>query len=222
MLKRFPMAQVLDAELDAAMSAKQPGEKSASWRDGNMTQLEKQGVAWCEVRPPAVVQNSPWFDVLCPRERAVLGVELQRRPDAKAVDVGQSMGRERTSLVVENQVIFGAITPSQRLLLVDPEWSGGPPRLLLGSEALRLQGFPIEHCQPAIDRKQLKFSDSFLFGLAGNCFHGVSYWSVLIAILVALPTVSEQTVREADQCDDDALQIAASCMAALADDDEDL
>ena len=164
-----------------------------------MVALERQRVSWSQVRPPAHVQNSPWYPALCPREKAILGFEMQRRPSAMAVDVGQSIGRERTSLMLEGNHVFGTITSSQRLILVDPEWSGASPRLLLGREALRIQGFPVDLVQRSITESGVKASDAFLFGLAGNCFHAVSYWSALISILVALPPLKQETVDRAEQ-----------------------
>ena len=102
-------------------------------------------------------------------------------------DCSQSLGRTRVSVFDEetDRHIAPTVTPGQLMMLFDGDET---PRILLGREALWLQGFPIleERLAPVLDSE----SESFLTDLAGNMVST----PVLLALL--LSTISALSWRE--------------------------
>ena len=118
--------------------------KQASWPDTHHFALEKHGVSWSSVVPPPSITGSSWYPILCDRERQVLGEKLQRTPNARAVDVSQTFGREPPASGVRDDgdgaaELLPCLTPSLRVVLRE-DLAKGEPRLMVGREALRLQG----------------------------------------------------------------------------------
>ena len=102
-------------------------------------------------------------------------------------DCSQSLGRTRVSVFDEatDRHIAPTVTPGQLMMLFDGDET---PRILLGREALWLQGFPIleESMANLLDSE----SESFLTDLAGNMVST----PVLLALL--LSTISALSWRE--------------------------
>ena len=102
-------------------------------------------------------------------------------------DCSQSLGRTRVSVFDEetDRHIAPTVTPGQLMMLFDGDET---PRILLGREALWLQGFPIleESMANLLDSE----SESFLTELSGNMVST----PVLLALL--LSTISALSWRE--------------------------
>ena len=102
-------------------------------------------------------------------------------------DCSQSLGRTRVSVFDEetDRHVAPTVTPGQLMMLFD---GATTPRLLLGHEALWLQGFPIlrESVAPVLDSETEAFLTVLVVNLAST--------PVLLALL--LSTISALSWRE--------------------------
>ena len=74
-------------------------------------------------------------------------------------------------------------------------------RLLLGSEALRLQGLDVGNLRP---RLLQKYSNNFMMNLAGNMFSGTVVMSVLASLVLSKEWKTDGEAPETDAGDVDA------------------
>ena len=112
-------------------------------------------------------------------------------------DCSQSLGRTRVSVFDEGtgRHIAPTVTPGQLMMLFDGDKS---PRLLLGREALWLQGFPIlaKSVAPVLESE----SESFLTDLAGNMVSTPVLLGLLLSTMCALSWREECTPVTAVDC----------------------
>ena len=152
---------------------------AAEWRDKNRRLLERDGIAVSMCVVPSSHRQSPWYNILTPRQRMVLAHGFLTHGGAENrlehCDVYQTMGRE---FVSTDPNVIPTIVPNSLLWMVAQE------RLMTGFEALRVQSFPVNIIRKAV---QLNYSDSFLADLAGNMFTGTVYAAFAIAALVCAP-----------------------------------
>jgi len=147
---------------------------------------KKHGEVWSEEIPEHVadevassVAANPWFAVLSPRQRDLLLIDLARarvlgRPLASVgLQMSLGWGGRRSE---EQEVSVPTLVPKSLFWLVQRQ------RLLLGIEAVRLQG--VDLCDlPALEPG--KYTASFLHDLAGNAFCVYQFASWFLACLTA-------------------------------------
>lgn len=122
--------------------------------------------------------ESPWFATLSSRERAALAVSQATSRGSLARNIGMSINRVAVSNEVQGRHICPTLLPTQLLWLhVDV------PRLMLGREALAIQGFPIE----VLPDLASKYSEPFMLDLAGNMMTLPVLLALILSTLVALP-----------------------------------
>ena len=139
-------------------------------REGDITRLKI---------PPELVSNIAEFNGLSAREADMLTIfhqknALFRRP---VVELKHSISRVELRETMAKQ-ISSCLLPGSRLLLVDQR---PIPRLLLGVEAMSIQGIPPEHTWPATIGSSPILTDSDWMDMAGNSFAG----GCLVAMLIA-------------------------------------
>lgn len=96
----------VQAELSHMQANVSTGLADDKWPDQHMKFLDDDGVAACMVQPPEETRKSPWYGVLTPRARQILGYKMQSCPDALTVELSQSMGRSSLSPDTESDCIL--------------------------------------------------------------------------------------------------------------------
>ena len=149
-------------------------------------------VSWntvCNV--PEHLKQSDWFATLTPEQRDVLSFSVHFQGESVMLrDCSQSVGRTRVSVFDEGteKHIAPTVTPGQLMMLFDEDET---PRLLLGREALWLQGFPIleKSVAPVLEGE----SESFLTDLAGNMVSTPVLLALVLSTMSALSWRQEGT-----------------------------
>ena len=129
----------------------------------NIMHAALSGVSWSAVQAPEWLKASPWFQTLTVQQKQVAAYSLCT--DTAPVlfrDVSQTCSRARTPNVgSDGRHLSFTVTPGQ-LTLVFQE--AEKPRLLLGQEAMVLQGFPIAKVSDLVART----TNHVMADLAGN------------------------------------------------------
>lgn len=129
--------------------------------------------------------QSPWFSTLTPRERAALAFSQATSPGKIARNLSQSLNRVGVSHEEEGKSgvrhVCPALLPTQMMWLDPP--AIGAPRLMLGREALVLQGFPIG-LRPDLTAE---FTEGFMQDLAGNMMTLPVLLAMVVSTIAALP-----------------------------------
>jgi site-specific DNA-cytosine methylase len=126
----------------------------ADWPDAHMKLAAELRVLWGQSAGKRL-QANPWYHTLLPREKNALPLLQIQSPASTAMvrDLSQSIQRA-------NSITFQADTRkhvcptllSKQAMWVEPPGSSSQARLLLGREALLLQGFPIKAFLEFLDR----------------------------------------------------------------------
>ena len=133
--------QAEERAANAKAKAKAKAQPAANWVEQHLKASENLGVRWGQ---PAGhdLESNPWFRTLTDREKDALVLSRSHAPQAGFRNLSQSLNRIHTMSLVEGcaKHVAPTMLPGQ-LLFVELV---SPPRLLLGREALLLQGFPVE------------------------------------------------------------------------------
>ncbi|CAJ1455628.1 unnamed protein product [Effrenium voratum] len=176
--------EAIQAELQAREAARAtgPGSGSASgsWADTHMQFAETIRVRWGQ-RPPASLANNPWFKTFTAREQDALPLCQQSAPTTLLRDLSQSISRMNSATLQESGRHLAPTMMPKR------------SRLLLGREALTLQGFPastfvreLSQHQPLAWLQSDFPSESLMADLAGNAMALPVVLAMLQAAFAAL------------------------------------
>ena len=116
---------------------------NAQWPEQHMKFAQERGVPWCQKAAESLREN-PWYHTLGSREKNALPL-LQHQhncENAMIRDLSQSIYRANAVTRVDTRHV-GPTLLSRQTLWFEPNLSGRGARLLLGREALRLQGYPV-------------------------------------------------------------------------------
>ena len=153
----------------------QAARKPCSYAMGNaITQAASSGVSWSAVQQASEwLKASPWCQTLTCQQKQVAAYSLCTDPAPVLFrDVGQTCFRTRLSSIdSEGRHRSFTVTPGQVALVFQAHEE---PRLLLGEEAMVLQGFPIAKVSDLVERT----SNHVMADLAGNM--------VAVPVLLAL------------------------------------
>ena len=161
--RRAPcVSQVLLADDDSAVENElakrlavgaRLGEEKAQWADAHIREFQAQGLRWGS---RILKDDSTWLLTLLPRERDALRFGLSSDGSVLLRNISQGITRLTSSSFSEDlQVhIAPAMLPSQLLWISRPNVPG---RLMIGREALLLQGFPIASVQRLVDERPERF-----------------------------------------------------------------
>lgn len=117
-----------------------------NWVEQHMKFTESRGLDLAP-KPPPRLASSAWFHVLTERERNALLMCQLEKPHLIFRDLSQSIARINSNSWSEERAIHVAPTmlPRMQLWIEDcVPWARIGDRMLLGQEALMLQGFPVE------------------------------------------------------------------------------
>ncbi len=163
--------------------------------------MAAKGLSWRTVKAPASVKKSQWFD-LCPkREQEIVSYALAADPKMLSVDVGQRIDRCN----ITSGDVVATVTPGSKTYLMYPQKIAKKRvcmnRLMLGSEGLELQGFPVQ-LLPAAASEESSLSDPQMMDLAGNAFPSSVLAAMLIGIFTSLPSYDGKEVDEVEGGED--------------------
>ena len=159
-------------EQKAAKAAEAEGQVSLgeNWVEQHMKYAEAKGLQMALPTPPQL-QRSPWFSVLTEREKNALLICRAEKHLVVFRDLSQSIARINSNSLNENtgQHVCPTLLPKMELWI--DNFTGSSSRLLLGQEALMLQGFPVQVFLAALERHdddEWRPTQSLMLDLAGN------------------------------------------------------
>lgn len=185
------------AELERMQESTDPGscEPDAAWVGIHKDFYQSKGINVRELRPPPELASNPWFKVLPNRSKEIVVYNMLRKDAVDGVlctvDVSQTIHRTARGVNGMTQTL----TPRMLtwLYTVDRPASGGGQgvldaprhRVMLGLEALAVQGFP---CEWVLDVPlQKRASDPQLKDIAGNAFSATVFAEMYLMLLAHLP-----------------------------------
>lgn len=200
----------VDAELARRMTT---GAKQGSYNvSSSIAHHSGRGTRWGDFSVvPADSKTSPWFKTLCPSNKNnLVGSFTERQTGCIMRDISQSLTRLRFSKIVDatdgppRHVAFCQM-PGQSV------WLSGHgvmqvPRLMLGKEALLIQGYPVA----LVPELVAATSDRIMMGIAGNMFAATVPLAMLLPVFAMLPWAAED-----DAVDGTLATTAEECHAAL-------
>jgi site-specific DNA-cytosine methylase len=164
----------LENELTRRLAGDRLEKDVAEWPELHINVFRDAGKRWKAVKIQKEAKGSPWFSTLTPRERDALRYELALFPEYFARDISQSIDRISRSCRHEHDSdrhILPTQMPKQLqwlnwpMLVECSEYDAArEPRLLIGREALLLQGFPIDKVKALVNRTD----EQLMSQLAGN------------------------------------------------------
>ena len=161
-------------------------QKQHGWTAQLMREYRALGLRYGAHTADQRSTQSPWFLTLTPRERAALAFSQATSPGKIARNLSQSMNRVAVSHEEAEagggiRHVCPAVLPTQMLWLDPP--AIGAPRLMLGREALVVQGFPIG-LRPDLTTE---FTEGFMQDLAGNMMTLPVLLAMVVSTIAALP-----------------------------------
>ena len=160
-------------------ASKEQEQREELWKEQYQKELAKQQVPVSECVVPLIDRGGPWYPLLTPRQKVVLGHSILTNSSMTSADIYQSIGRE---FVSSDPNVVSTIVPNSLKRLRSLR------RPLLGYEALKLQAFPDAVIEKGVAED---FSDCQLMDLAGNSFTGTVAQAVALAALVYAPLPCE-------------------------------
>ena len=161
--------------------------------DKAITASIASGVSWSAIQTPEILKSSPWFQTLTPQQRHVAAFSLGTDPTPALLrDISYSSHKARCSTSSEagRHVCF-TVTPKQLVLVFKEKEM---PRLLLGQEALLLQGFPVSVVSDLVEAT----SNAALADLAGNMVSVPVLLVLLMASVASVEWIDSEVAPVAD------------------------
>ena len=162
---------------------------SGNWADLHMQFAESIKVRWGR-KPLQELACNPWFKTLTPREQDALPLCQAQMPTSLLRDVSQSISRMNSATLQDDGAHISPTMMPKQALWVE---RGVESRLLLGREALTLQGFPANAFLKVLDRQRplagidATFpTEALMSDLAGNAMAVPIVLAMLQAAFAAL------------------------------------
>ncbi len=193
-------------ELERKKEAVQSEKHTTSFVEFHQSFFRSKGMCWSKLNVPEEVSQSPWF-ALCPRrEKDVLAYALASTPEMITVDISARLDRASVSTSLPLQ----CLTASSKLYLWKAPMGSGDAmvfnRLLLGWEALAMQGYPPRILEALQDSAP---TDTQMCDLAGNAFSATSILAVLLGIVLHFPFDASSGTEPASPESDDMPSVLA-------------
>ena len=173
-------------ELQARLAHGTRGSPYAStgWAEAHLHEFQKAGVRWGSGSADNL-KDSLWFSTLSCREQDILRYASSVNASALLINVSQSITRvPSSSFSFETQTHIGpAVLPTQVVWITSQGAGADVGRLMLGREALVLQGFPVALIPDVVNSTP----ESLMTNLAGNA---MSLPVVLVLLMSLFASVS--------------------------------
>jgi hypothetical protein len=193
--------RVLSA-LGAMKGAKGAEDPKAEWGDQHIELLAKKGVPLSQQPTPVQVEQSPWSQVLCTREKKTLAKEHAEDPMVRITELLHTSARTTSTAAGSNSkeqewYEEGESTPP--VLPNSKMYDWQHDRLLIGDDMLLLQRYPVrELCSSDVQRfRYEETSQATKADLAGNAFYGGDIVASQLAFLLEVPAA---LLAKAMQC----------------------
>ena len=176
----------------------QNARKPCSYAMGNaITQAAVSGVSWSAVQAPEWLKASPWCQTLTCQQKQVAAYSLCTDPAPVLFrDVGQNCFRTRLSTVdSDGRHRSFTVTPGQVVLVFQAHEE---PRLLLGEEAMVLQGFPIAKVSDLVSST----TNHLMADIAGNMVALPVLLALLMSAVACVSWREDQNAPEPSDLED--------------------
>ena len=160
------------------------GRRGGDYNVGtSISQFSGLGLTWGSAAVPEHILQSPWYDTLTGSQKTALTYSFAERPDAVTMrDISQSLCRLRHSSMADHREIAFCQLPVQIVWLN----RHGEPSMLLGREAMTIQGFPLALVPMTVNAT----SEHQMMSLAGNMMASAIPLALVQALLAAVPWTS--------------------------------
>ena len=218
----------VEAELERRLAASGRGTEGGWSEAGLKAHIDlcrSHGLRWGEATEESL--KSRWFATLSPMQRSTLSFSQKKDPgDVLFRNISQSAGRVIMSTFRDGKHVAPTQLPSQ-LLWIQPGLAASGQvgsqcnvgRLLLGREALMLQGYLVALVKEAVDTS----SEALLTDLAGNAMAVPIVLAILVSASISL-SWRKSDASETRQSTSEELESATallSMFASLADAEDD-
>ena len=207
----------LERRVEASGRVRAEGVAPDAWIRAHINLYRSHGLRWGE--PTEEAQQSPWFATITPQQRDTLTFSQKKDPgDVLFRNISQSAARVIMSTIKAGKHVAPTQLPSQ-LLWIQPGFAASGQvgsdckvgRLLLGREALMMQGFPVALVKAVADTTP----EGLLQDLAGN---GMAVPVVLAILASASISLSWRTTdaSETRHSTSDELESATAFLSLFA------
>ena len=156
-----------------------------------------KGITWAALQAPDNLKASPWFLTLSAQQRDVAAYSVATSPgDHLMRDVSQSLHRVRISCKSTCDRHMAPTLLPHQVMLVFPT-DERLPRLLVGHEALLMQGFPVSQTPSAMEGS----SNALQMDIAGNMVSLPVLLAMVASTLAAIPWRRADASVPADEDD---------------------
>ena len=147
---------------------------------------------WRHAIPPSNVRTSPWFELLPSREKEIIGYHITQAKIKHTALVGFEASQRIDRTSISHDGVVNALTPGNIIWLVEDfcldAGNMKSNRLVIGNEALSLQGFPTAWI--ANTPEDLRPSDPQQMDLAGNAFTSTIIMAIAMCIFFEIGPIA--------------------------------
>lgn len=167
--KRLKLKDAAKA-MKSKAKASAPANHGENWVEHHMKFAQTNHIKFSQKTQQADLAKNPWFLTLSEREQDALALCRVEKPNVLCRDLSQSIARVNSNTWDKERALHVLPTMMPRMLLWLELQYPNSPRLLLGQEALIMQGFPVVTFLRALKQHGAAFepSESLMQDLAGN------------------------------------------------------
>ena len=167
--KRLKLKDAAKA-MKSKAKASAPANHGENWVEQHMKFAQLNHIKFSQKNQQADLAKNPWFLTLSEREQDALALCRVEKPNVLCRDLSQSITRVNSNTWDNEKALHVLPTTMPRMLLWLELRYPNSPRLLLGQEALIMQGFPVMAFLRGLKQHGAAFepSESLMQDLAGT------------------------------------------------------
>ena len=174
-------------EVRQEIASKRVGKAgNTAWETRHINYCRQKQIRFSTLKASAAVRENAFYSTLREDQQQLIAIAQEEFGEDLCIDLTQSLGTFSRVVPKRDDMAIATLMPANDWWISLPERQG----LLLGREALMLQGFPHHQLDEVVesdtDLKKV-FSESFAMDLAGNAFSGTVVLVLLLALFLTLP-----------------------------------
>ena len=174
-------------EVRQEIASKRVGKAgNTAWETRHINYCRQKQIRFSTLKASAAVRENAFYSTLREDQQQLIAIAQEEFGEDLCIDLTQSLGTFSRVVPKRDDMAIATLMPANDWWISLPERQG----LLLGREALMLQGFPYHQLEEVVesdaDLKKV-FSESFAMDLAGNAFSGTVVLVLLLALFLTLP-----------------------------------
>ena len=159
---------------------------NTAWETRHINYCRQKQIRFSTLKASAAVRENAFYSTLREDQQQLIAIAQEEFGEDLCIDLSQTLGSFSRVVPKRDDMAIATLMPTNDWWISLPERQG----LLLGREALMLQGFPHHQLDEVVesdaDLKKV-FSESFAMDLAGNAFSGTVVLVLLLALFLTLP-----------------------------------